>query len=154
MIVFGKKTQVCGFAANDRIDSVVNNVFRVPGRLNSTWSGNLVDMMRARKYLEIIEEEDLMTNALDVGHYALGLIKDMCRQHPVLTSNPRGKGLMIAFDLVNSDACARFKNLMYERGVIIISAGTNTIRLRPMLDVNKSVIDKVVNTMDKCLRML
>lgn len=154
MIVFGKKTQVCGFAANDRIDSVVNNVFRVPSRLNSTWGGSLVDMMRARKYLEIIEEEDLMTNVLDVGQYTLDLIKEMCARHPILTSNPRGKGLMIAFDLVNADACMRFKELMYERGVIVISAGTNTIRLRPMLDVDRFVMDKVVSTMETCLQML
>lgn len=154
MIVFGKKTQVCGFASSNRIDSATRNVFNVPSRLNSTWGGNLVDMMRARKYLEIIEEEDLMTNALEVGHYALGLIQALCMRHPTITSNPRGKGLMIAFDLFNSDACTRFKDLMYERGIIIVSAGANTIRLRPMLDVTKQTIDKVVTTMEKCLQIL
>jgi L-lysine 6-transaminase len=46
LFAFGKKTQVCGFAANHRIDEVPDNVFRVSSRINSTWGGNLVDMIR------------------------------------------------------------------------------------------------------------
>jgi L-lysine 6-transaminase len=45
MFCFGKKTQVCGFAANDRIFDIDDNVFVVPSRINSTWGGNLTDMV-------------------------------------------------------------------------------------------------------------
>ena len=69
MFAFGKKTQVCGFAANHRIDEVPDNVFKVSSRINSTWGGNLVDMIRCARYMEIIAEDNLIENARVVGEY-------------------------------------------------------------------------------------
>ena len=43
--------------AGPRIDEEPENVFKVSSRINSTWGGNLVDMVRIQRYLEIIEEE-------------------------------------------------------------------------------------------------
>ena len=63
MMTFGKKLHVCGFVSSTRIDEVAENVFHVPSRLNSTFGGNLIDMVRATKMLEIIEEEQLVENA-------------------------------------------------------------------------------------------
>jgi len=51
--------QVCGFLGGPKLDEEPDNVFRVSSRLNSTWGGSLVDMVRSRRYLEIIAEEDL-----------------------------------------------------------------------------------------------
>src|SRR5215468_1884414 len=70
LFVFGKKTQVCGFASTTRIDDV-ENVFKISSRINSTWGGNLVDMVRSARYFEIIEEEDLVANAAAVGAHLL-----------------------------------------------------------------------------------
>src|SRR5881392_2568202 len=67
MFCFGKKTQVCGFASNDRIFDIEENVFTVASRINSTWGGNLTDMVRAQRFFEIIEEEKLIENAAKVG---------------------------------------------------------------------------------------
>ena len=69
MMTFGKKLHVCGFVSSTRIDEVPENVFHVPSRLNSTFGGNLIDMVRATKILEIIEEEQLVENARIVGEY-------------------------------------------------------------------------------------
>src|SRR5262249_57552916 len=55
MFAFGKKTQVCGFASNHRVDTVPDNVFKVSSRINSTWPRHLVDMIPSPKYLKIIE---------------------------------------------------------------------------------------------------
>ncbi|MCD6501395.1 aminotransferase class III-fold pyridoxal phosphate-dependent enzyme, partial [bacterium] len=60
IICFGKKAQVCGIIAGPRIDEVEHNVFVESSRINSTWGSNLTDMMRSRKYLEIIEEDNLV----------------------------------------------------------------------------------------------
>ena len=46
LMAFGKKMQVCGMLAGPRIDEEPDNVFKVSSRLNSTWGGNLVDMVR------------------------------------------------------------------------------------------------------------
>src|SRR5262249_24274339 len=57
VVAFGKKTQVCGIMAGRRVDAVRGNVFEVASRINSTWGGNLTDMVRARRILEVIEAD-------------------------------------------------------------------------------------------------
>jgi L-lysine 6-transaminase len=69
LMAFGKKMHVCGFVASTRIDDEPDNVFHVASRLNSTFGGNLIDMVRATRILEIIEEERLVENAGEVGEY-------------------------------------------------------------------------------------
>src|SRR5689334_3903228 len=69
VVAFGKKTQVCGVMAGGRVDEVSENVFAVSSRINSTWGGNLVDMVRSRRILEIIESDDLMVRAGQAGRY-------------------------------------------------------------------------------------
>src|SRR5204862_380274 len=59
LLAFGKKAQTCGVMAGPRLDEVKDNAFRLPSRLNSTWGGNLVDMVRSTHYMHIIEEQDL-----------------------------------------------------------------------------------------------
>jgi hypothetical protein len=59
LLAFGKKMQVCGMLAGPRLDEEPENVFRTPSRINSTWGGNLVDMVRSERYLQIIEEDGL-----------------------------------------------------------------------------------------------
>jgi L-lysine 6-transaminase len=54
IIAFGKKTQVCGILAGRKLDEVDDHVFKMPSRINSTWGGNLVDMVRFDRILEII----------------------------------------------------------------------------------------------------
>ena len=63
VVAFGKKTQVCGVMAGRRVDEVADNVFTVSSRINSTWGGNLVDMVRSRRILEVIEADGLFANA-------------------------------------------------------------------------------------------
>ena len=105
MIAFGKKAQVCGVMVNDRIDEVAENVFVVSSRINSTWGGNLVDMVRAQRYLEIIEEEELVQNARAMGQVLLdGLIA--LSEDSDLIANARGRGMMLAFDLPDT-RCTR-----------------------------------------------
>src|SRR3989339_123068 len=71
IISFGKKVQVCGIMVNDRIDDISDNVFNKSSRINSTWGGNLTDMVRSEKNLQIIEEESLVENARIIGNYLL-----------------------------------------------------------------------------------
>jgi len=80
MLAFGKKSQVCGFLSNDRIDSEPENVFHVPSRLNSTWGGNLIDMVRAGIYLEIIHEEHGIYEDQPYGRQAAQLTIHLLRK--------------------------------------------------------------------------
>src|SRR3954470_8127432 len=71
VVAFGKKTQVCGVMAGGRVDEVPDNVFAVSSRINSTWGGNLTDMVRARRILEVIEADGLIANAARLGEHLL-----------------------------------------------------------------------------------
>ena len=94
IVAFGKKVQVCGIMAGGRVDEVPDNVFRVPSRINSTWGGNLTDMVRSRRQLEVIAEEGLIDRAAVLGKRLL----DDLRAVPGI-DNVRGRGLFVAFDL-------------------------------------------------------
>lgn len=144
MICFGKKMQVCGFLCGTRIDEVPDNVFKVPGRINSTWGGNLVDMVRSQRYLEIIQEENLVENARIVGEYLLGHLESVQKEFPALVSNARGRGLFCAVDLTTKDQRQKFRDLCFEKGLIMLGSGERSVRFRPPLNVSREEIDEGV----------
>src|SRR5258708_9832846 len=99
VVAFGKKTQVCGVMAGGRVDEIADNVFNVSSRINSTWGGNLVDMVRSRRILETIEADDLVEHAAEMGRYLLDRLVDLASEVPGLVLHPRGRGLMCAFSM-------------------------------------------------------
>ena len=147
IISFGKKMQVCGIFAGPRIDEVKDNVFKEASRINSTWGGNLTDMVRATRYLEIIKEDDLVNHAAEMGEYIINEL----RQFEGAISNIRGKGLMIAFDLESPEKRDAFKDALFEKGLIALPCGRKSIRFRPFLDVTKADVDKAVSIIKACL---
>lgn len=151
MIGFGKKTQVCGFLCGIRIDEIPDNVFKVSSRLNSTWGGNLVDMVRSQKYLEIIEEENLVENARKMGEYLLSKLQNLQMEFPDKVSNVRGLGLFCAFDLNDTQQRDKLKNLCYSKGLIILGSGEKSMRFRPPLNITQSEIDYGISIIRKCL---
>ena len=151
MVTFGKKTQVCGFMCGKRIDEVSNNVFKVPGRLNSTWGGNLVDMVRSQRYLEIIHEENLVENARAAGEYLLVRLRKLQAESPSLVSNARGRGLFCAFDLPTPDERLQLRKKAYEKGLIVLGSGERSIRFRPPLNIKPEEIDEGVEILQRSL---
>ncbi len=140
MVAFGKKTQVCGFISGTRIDEIEENVFHVSSRLNSTWGGTLVDMVRSARYLEIMAEEKLVENAATRGAELLAGLESMQREFPDHVSNARGKGLMCAFDFSSTELRDKVIGKAYEDGMIVIASGPTSIRFRPPLIVTKEAI--------------
>ena len=123
ILSFGKKTQVCGLLAGRRVDEVEDNVFSESARINSTWGGNLVDMVRFGRYLEIIDEDRLIDNARDVGAYLLEKLYGVQAERPEQVSNARGRGLMCAFDLPDADKRNEFLKLAFDDGLWCSGAG-------------------------------
>lgn len=154
MISFGKKTQVCGILVTDRIDDIPDHVFHTSSRLNSTWGGNLVDMVRFKKYLEIIAEENLVENARINGEYLLSKIQGLAEKYPSLISNPRGKGLFCAMDLPTAELRNRLRDKAFENDVVILGSGVKSIRFRPSLNITKAHLDEGISVLDKCLTNL
>ena len=151
ILAFGKKTQVCGIMVSDRVDQIEDNVFNVSSRLNSTWGGNLVDMVRCQKYLEVIKEEKLIKNAEVQGKRLLEGLEAIAQKYPNKIFNVRGRGLMCAFDLLTPAKRDELKNKLYAKGLIVIGCGATAIRFRPPLIISSKEIDKALEIIDKTL---
>lgn len=151
MLVFGKKTQVCGFLCSKRIDEVEDNVFHESSRLNSTWGGNLVDMVRFRKYLEIIVTDKLIENTCNVGEYFLTELLQLEDEFDTIVSRVRGRGFMIAFDLPNSEIRNQFLSKTYENGLIALPSGERSIRFRPSLNLPGELVDETLGILRESL---
>jgi L-lysine 6-transaminase len=150
IIAFGKKTQVCGIIAGERVDEVPENVFHVSSRINSTWGGNLVDMVRSQRYLEIIEEECLVDNAARVGQILLDGVTQLAEGSDLI-DNPRGRGLMVAFDLPDALTRDIFRGLLLENGLLALKCGERSIRFRPMLDLPPAAAEEALAIVDRSL---
>lgn len=142
IVAFGKKVQVCGIMVNDRIDDISENVFKKSSRINSTWGGNLTDMVRSRKYFEIIEEENLVDNARVMGNYLLENLLEIQNEFPELVSQARGLGLMCSFDLPSPELRTKFLKEIYRDKLIMLGCGVRTVRFRPPLIIQKDQIDQ------------
>jgi L-lysine 6-transaminase len=151
VVAFGKKAQVCGIMAGRRVDDVPDNVFRVSSRINSTWGGNLTDMVRARRILEVIEADGLIERARDLGEHLLAGLRELEAKHPAV-SDVRGRGLMCALTLPS----AEFRNdvisrLRTEQHVLMLGCGTTSLRVRPALTITAEELDRGLAALDEVL---
>ena len=150
MISFGKKTQVCGILAGKKLDEVDGHVFQTASRINSTWGGNIVDMVRFDRILEIIEEDDLVQHARRSGAHLLSSIQALSNKVDNVT-NPRGKGLMCAFDLPDTTYRNAFLRNAYDRGLLMLGCGTRSVRFRPPLTISIDEIDAGMAVVERLL---
>ena len=145
MMCFGKKTQVCGFCSTGRIDEVPDNVFNTSGRINSTWGGNIVDMVRLGYIVAAIQTEGLVENAQNIGRHLLWELRKLPK-----IDNVRGRGLMIAFDLDSSEQRDRMMGLLQEN-MLVLKCGKNSIRLRPPLTFSAEDADLAVSYISEAI---
>jgi L-lysine 6-transaminase len=153
LIAFGKKTQVCGVMAGPRLDEVPDNCFRLPGRINSTWGGNLTDMVRSTHCLRVIEEEKLIDNAATMGRVLMSRLQQLAAEEPAITG-VRGRGLILAFDLPDAQTREKFYKGLFEAGLLAIRSGERSIRFRPVLDVTAETIEAAMALLrEQCRRL-
>lgn len=151
IVAFGKKTQVCGIMAGGRVDEVPDNVFVVSSRLNSTWGGNLTDMVRSRRILEVLERDALIERSGPLGAHLLRRLEQLAADHPRVTE-PRGRGLMCAITLASAELRDEVLTALREREhVLILGTGECGIRFRPALTVIEAELDAAVDALDRVL---
>jgi L-lysine 6-transaminase len=135
VVAFGKKTHVCGIMAGGRLDEVDGHVFATSSRINSTFGGGLVDMVRATLMLEVMESEHLIPRAGSLGQVLLRGLEGLAERHPAV-SNARGRGLFCAIDL--PDTASRdevTRRLFSEEDAFVLGCGVRSIRFRPPLTI-------------------
>jgi L-lysine 6-transaminase len=129
VVAFGKKTQVCGLYANTRVDEIESNVFRRGGRINSTWGGNLTDMVRCRQLIDIILGEKLHENIARQGAAFLEGLRELARSRGHLR-NVRGVGSLAAFTLESTAARDEMLARLRQQRFLALKAGALSIRFR------------------------
>ena len=150
LLAFGKKTQVCGILGGSRLDEVEDHVFQKAGRINSTWGGNLVDMVRADRILEIMEEDSLLENTRTVGNHLLDRLHSLTDHSPHFT-NARGRGLMCAIDVSSRQLRNEILEKCYQYGLIVIGCGQTSIRFRPALTITCEEIDEGMDILEETI---
>ena len=153
LISFGKKVQVCGCAARLEKINQVDNVFKVPSRINSTWGGNLTDMVRSTRFIEIILEEKLFENAARLGAKMLKELEKISAKDERL-SNVRGLGFWMAFDLPDKTARDQLIDICWNNGLIVLPCGTKSIRIRPVLDLKDAEAEEGLSIIEKSAKEL
>lgn len=154
IIAFGKKAQQCGIMVSERVDEIDDNSFKVSGRINSTWGGNLVDMVRSTHIMNIMEEEKIIDNVMNRGKYLMNRLADLQGEFPNLLSNIRGLGLLCSFDLPNTELRNQFRKIAENEKLLILGCGTSSIRFRPMLNINDNELEEGLQIIEKVLKIM
>lgn len=147
LLVFGKKTQVCGFCSTSRIDQAPENVFKKSGRINSTWGGSLIDLVRGQIVFQVIKENNLLEHSAQMGQYFL---EQLCAIESPEIDNIRGLGCLLAFDLPTPERRDEIFNKLLDN-MLILKCGTKSIRLRPHLTFGKEDVDQAIEFIKKVL---
>ncbi|MEC8869472.1 MAG: L-lysine 6-transaminase [Candidatus Thermoplasmatota archaeon] len=143
IVAFGKKTQVCGIYCSERIDEVENNVFQFPGRINSTFGGNLTDMLRCRRFLDIIEAEALGENITARGDEMLAGLRMTARETGGMY-NVRGIGSLLAFTLPSPAERDAMMQALAQQKVLALKAGPTSIRFRLPLIISVDEVQELL----------
>ena len=128
-----------------------------PGAHASTFGGNPVCIAAALKTIELLER-GLVRNSAEVGSYLKAELEKLMRKYECI-GDVRGMGLMIGVEFVEDRASNkpapelrdRIEVACFERGLIILGAGTNTIRWSPPLILTKENVDVAVEIFDQAI---
>jgi 4-aminobutyrate aminotransferase len=129
----------------------------VPGSHGSTFSGNPLCLAAVMATMDVIERE-AMKNAATVGAAALARLHTWTEKYEIV-GDVRGRGLMIGVEIVE-DKLSRKRagalrgkiiDLAFERGLLLLGCGENTVRLCPPLVVTQDETDIALDILEECL---
>ncbi len=133
----------------------------VPGSHASTFGGNPICIAAALATMDVIEREDLMGNATEVGNHMLKRMAGWPQKHR-LVGDVRGRGLMIGVEIVKDKTTReygaqerdRIVELAFERGILFLGCGPSTVRIAPPLIVTKDEADVAMDVLDECITIV
>jgi 4-aminobutyrate aminotransferase len=131
-----------------------------PGAHASTFGGNPVSIAAALTTIELLEDS-LLENASQMGAYLMHRMSDWPSRFRYV-GEVRGLGLMIGVEIVRDQATKerapdlrdRLETMAFERGLLILGCGPNSLRLCPPLVITRDQADFAVDTLEQCLRAL
>lgn len=136
-----------------------------PGTHASTFGGTPLACAVALKVLEVIEREKLDAQVRKLGDWTLNELKRLAEAYPTVVKNARGLGFMLGLELVEKDwipqfaagdksAAVQFTNRLQAAGIMVIPAGTQTIRLLPPLNLKPQEAGEGVSAIEDVVKSL
>jgi len=133
----------------------------VPGSHASTFGGNPVCIAAALATLNVIENENLLANAAQVGNHMQKRMVDWPSKHR-LVGDVRGRGLMIGVEIVKDKTTKEYAHeerdriieLAFERGMLFLGCGPSTVRISPALVVTKDEADAAIDALEECIEIV
>ena len=145
LVAFGKKMQMGGFFATAP--------YRIKqfGRMYQTRNGDRGRAMLGLGILEVIERDGLLEKARLVGARFRAGLEDLSTRYPSIVTEPRGRGLLLAFDLPTPAVRDDFLKRSLARGVFATYTGSRSVRLRPHLITSEAEATDALGVFDEVL---
>lgn len=121
----------------------------VPGDHGTTYGGNPLACQAACQVFEIFEEEDILSHVKEMGAYLREKLAGLQNKFPNTITDVRGKGLLLGMEMAcpNGDIVAK----ALERGLVLLTAGGNVVRLVPPLVIERKHVDQAVSILEEVL---
>ncbi len=142
IIVFGKKSQVSGIIVKEKF----GKIFETPDKLEATFPGDAIDLIRAKYIIRAINADRLLVNAIDMGFLLRNQLSEISE-----LKNVRGIGGITAFDLGDKKTQTVFWQKCFHHGLMVNPTAEKSIRLRPNLAVTESEIMESIKIIKKCI---
>lgn len=116
------------------------------GMLGTTFGGNHLGCAAALAVIDVIEKENLVENAKEIGDFLISELKKIPQIEDV-----RGRGLMIGFEVKDMSGTDLRKKLLFDHHIFTGGAGERTVRLLPALSLSKSQAQDFINALKKAI---
>ncbi len=139
IIVFGKKSQICGLMANEKYSEAIKSKYR---KLEVTFDGDLIDAIRSEYIIKAIEKDSLLENVKNKSDIFMKELSGMF-------DNYRSAGHLIAFDFQNKSKRDAFVNRAYSNFLLVNPTSEKSVRLRPNLAFSDNDLDVFMDKISK-----
>jgi L-lysine 6-transaminase len=145
IIIFGKKTQLSGIMVNEQHSQTFKEGEIT--RLDVTWNADVTDMIRCKYIMKAYQKYNILDNVSKMGDY---LTQSLSTDEKL--SNVRNSGLIIAFDLPDTEKRNNFVNNLFLDGVLCNPTGKRSIRIRPNLSLTMQEAEMAIEKIrgNKC----
>jgi L-lysine 6-transaminase len=125
------------------------------GILDSTWGGNLADMVRFCQEMKVVEEEKLLEQIPEKANVMVSGLNGLAEKHADKIYNIRGMGIYQGFSLRHPEKLTDLLDYALEKEkMILLEAGIDTIRFRSALDVTIPEIKLMLEKLDRCIAQI
>lgn len=122
----------------------------VAGDHGTTYGGNPFACAAVDKVFDIFEERDILGHVKEISSYLEAKLDDLVAGSDVFTGR-RGKGLMQGLIVKDGVKPGDIVNKALDNGLIVITAGSNVVRMVPPLVITKAHVDEMIEKLQKCL---